>query len=115
MISTKSSVRVFASVLVAALGLFGAACSDADDGGGGAAGTYTHAEEGTIILEDGGAGTWEQEGNDEPFEFEWREDGDVIVFSSDGEDAGEVTIEDGNLVLPPDLISGDDPVTFERQ
>ena len=101
-------------VAVAVVLLAGGACSN--DGGDGAEGTYTHPEEGTITLSEGGDGTWEQEGNDEPFEFTWREDGDAIIFSSDGEEApGEVRLEDGNLVLPPELISGDEDVTFTRR
>jgi ABC-type glycerol-3-phosphate transport system substrate-binding protein len=98
-----------ALVVVAVL----AACGGG--GGNAAAGTYVHPEEGTITLSDGGSGTWEQEGNDEPFEFEWTQEGDTVTFLLDGKDQGKARIEEGNLVVPPDMISGDEDVTFERQ
>ena len=110
----RPGARASVAVAVALVSLTTLACSS--DGSDGAEGTYVHAEEGTITLSEGGEGTWEQEGNDEPFEFEWEADGDTITFSSDGEEApGKVRLEDGDLVLPPELISGDDDVTFERQ
>ena len=83
-------------------------------GGGGAAGTYVHEEEGTITLSDGGSATWEQEGQ-EPFEFEWSQEGDAVTFLRDGKEEGVARIEEGNLVIPPDMISGDEDVVFERQ
>ena len=103
-----------AATVLVALFLAGGACSDGEDGEDGAEGTYVHPEEGRITLSDGGKGTWEQEGN-EVFEFEWDQDGDTITFSSDGEEAGDVRLEDGDLILPPDMISGDEEVTFTRQ
>lgn len=113
MMQRKRLVRrsVFAALM--ALLLVAGACSGGGDDG--AEGTYEHPEEGTITLSDGGKGTWVQEGNDEPFEFEWQESGDTITFTSDGKEAGNVKLEDGDLVLPPDMISGDEDVTFTRQ
>lgn len=108
----KRLVRGSASAALVAMLLVGGACSGGDDG---AEGTYEHPEEGTITLSEGGKGTWEQEGDDEPFEFEWQESGETITFSSDGEKAGDVRLEGGDLVLPPDMISGDEDVTFTRQ
>ncbi len=104
--------RRLAPAAVVALLMIGSACSGGNDG---AEGSYEHPEEGTITLSADGKGMWEQEGNDEPFEFEWEEKGDVIILSSDGEEEGEVRIEDGDLVLPPDMISGDEDVTFKRR
>jgi hypothetical protein len=95
--------------------LFVAVLATGCGGGDGAEGTYVHPVEGTITLAEGGEATWEQEGHDEPFEFEWEQDGETIAFVIDGETAGEVRLEDGDLVLPPDLISGDEDVVFERQ
>ena len=79
------------------------------------AGTYVHAEEGTIVVTDGGTGTWTQEGDDEPATFTWTQNGDDITFTIRDKTAGGVKLEGGNLVIPPDMISGDDPVTFTRQ
>jgi len=82
-------------------------------GGSGAEGTYVHDVEGTITLSDDGSGSWAQEGHSA--DFEWEEDGETVTFLIDGEAQGEARLEDGDLVLPPDMISGDDDVTFERQ
>ena len=98
-------------LVIASIGLMGIGCS----GDEGPEGTYQHPEEGTITLTEGGEGTWEQEGDDEPFAFGWESEGDAVVFSKDDEEAGRATIADGDLVLPPDMISGDDDVTFDRQ
>lgn len=97
--------------LLVLLLLLAAACG----GGAGAAGTYVHPEEGTITLSEGGAAAWTQEGNPGPFEFEWSQEGDVITFIVEGAEAGAATLEEGNLVLGPEMISGGEPVTFERQ
>lgn len=102
-----------AATAVGTLLILGSGCSGGG-GGGGVEGTYKHAEEGTITLSDGGKGTWEQEGNDKPFTFQWKKDGETITFSAEGKD-GKVRIEGGDLVLPPDMISGDEDVTFEHQ
>ncbi len=100
----------FALGFAASVMLVAGAC-----GGTNPEGAYEHDSEGVITLSDDGQGTWEQEGND-PFEFEWEEDGDAIVLSAEGDKLGVVTLDDeGNLVLPPDMISGDEDVTFERQ
>lgn len=106
--------RVRSALLLAAAVLLAAAssgCSDAD----GPEGTYVHDEEGTIVLDDDGSATWEQEGDNEPFEFEWTADGESIDLLIDGEVEGTARIDNGDLVLPPDMISGDEDVTFERQ
>lgn len=102
----------YAAAAVASLALTLGGCADSNS----PEGTYEHDSEGIITLSEGGVGTWEQEGDDEPFEFEWEEDGDAIVLSTEDGAQGEVMLDDeGNLVLPPDLISGDEDVTFERQ
>lgn len=98
--------RGLAFAAVAALAL--TACGGDD----GAAGTYEHDEEGTITLDEDGTGNWDQGGD--PFEFEWEADGDDLTFDADGDEM-TASIEDGNLVIPDDFISGDEDVTFERQ
>ncbi len=105
---------LLAVALIAALVVGGVGCSDDDGGSGGAAGTYVHEEEGTITLSGGGQGTWEQEGNESVYEFDWSQEGDVITFD-DGGDTAEARIEDGDLVLGPDMISGDEDQTFVKQ
>jgi hypothetical protein len=82
-------------------------------GGSSAEGTYVHEVEGTIILSEDGAATWEQ--SSDPVPFEWEQDGETLTFIFDGEAVGDARIEDGDLVLPPDMISGDEDVVFERQ
>jgi len=81
----------------------------------GVEGTYVNSTEGTIILETGGNGTWTQEGNAEPFKFKWTADGDEVTFIKGESDKNITRIKDGDLVLPPDMISGDVDVTFKRQ
>ncbi|MGY1814313.1 hypothetical protein [Blastococcus sp. SYSU D00820] len=98
--------RVVLVLVAAVLALAG--CGD-----DGAAGTYVHDVEGTITLAEDGSATWEQEGNSAA--FEWEQEGDTITFLLDGEAEGEARLEDGDLVLAPDLISGDEDVVFERQ
>lgn len=92
---------------VACVGLF-AACG----GGDAAAGTYEHAEEGTIVLNEDGTGTWTQSGD--PFEFTWEQEGETVTFVTDGGEEADMSLVDGDLVIPPEFISGDDPVTFAR-
>src|SRR5690606_28565081 len=89
-----------ATLLAGVLGL--AACG----GDEGAAGTYVHEEEGTIVLEGDGTGTWTQSGD--PLEFTWEQDGATITLQA-GDSAAEVELVDGDLVIPPEFISGDDP------
>ncbi len=102
-------LTVGALVPVVLVLLLALACSSSN----GAVGTYAHPEEGTIVLTSDHNGTWTQ--SSEPFSFTWSENGDAITFTHEGEDAAGVKIVDGNLVLPSDMISGDDPVTFTRQ
>lgn len=96
---------------VATLPVITMACSGSDS----VQGTYVHPEEGTIILADGGDASWEQEGDEKPSTLQWTEDGQDIDFLIDGEVEGTARIEDGDLVLPPDMISGDVDITFERE
>lgn len=101
--------------LVIGLLLVTSACSDDDGGGSDAVGTFVHAEEGTIELSDGGSGTWTQEGNDEPWEFNWSEEDGTVTITDDGGDSFDARLEDGDLVIPDEAISGDEDVTFERK
>ncbi len=78
----------------------------------GAAGTYEHPEEGTIVLEDDGTGSWTQSGD--PAEFTWAQEGTSITLTTEGGSTAEVDLVDGDLVIPPEFISGDEPVTFNR-
>lgn len=97
-------------VVFALLMLVSGACSKDSH----AVGTYVNDPEGTIVLSEGGKGTWTQSGD--PFEFNWSQDGDTIEFDvGDGEPLKGVKLVDGNLVLPDGATSQDGETTFKRE
>ncbi len=105
----RAARRVVPGLLI--VGMLATGCGDDDE----APGTYVHPVEGTITLSEDGSATWEQEGNAQPFRFEWEQEGETVTFILDGEPEGDARLEDGDLVIPPDMISGDEDVVFERQ
>lgn len=109
--TANSTIRRQVIRAAGALLLLVAACSSG--GGGGRAGTYSHPEEGVITLSSDGTGTWKQGGDQEPFRFKWTDDGSDITLTTDGPDV-RARIVDGDLVLPHELFSGNEDVTFKR-
>ena len=87
------------------------ACGGSDEAG--VVGTWTHPEEGTIVLESGGAGSITQ--SSDPVEFTWTQDGATIELSLGGDEVdAEAMIDGDELTFRVGDFSGDDPVTFTR-
>jgi len=97
---------------VVAVVVIAAACGS--DDGDSAAGTWTHVEEGTIVLDDNGDGSITQ--SSDPVVFTWSADDDQISFVFDGDDepAAIATLDGDSLTFRSGDFSGDDPVTFTR-
>ena len=94
-----------------AVALVVSACGGTEDGG--AVGAWTHPEEGTIVLESGGAGSITQ--SSDPVEFTWTQDGATIELSLDGDEVdAEAQLDGDELTFRAGDFSGDDPVTFTR-
>ena len=85
------------------------------DGAGLAAvtGTYTHPEEGTIVLDADGTGSITQ--SCDPVTFTWALEDGTIALSIDGEVLAEAAASGTTLIFRAGDFSGDDPVTFTKE
>jgi hypothetical protein len=105
---------MFAAVAVVAVGCSGG--GDAAPAGADAAGTWSHPEEGTIVLSTDGMGTITQSGD--PVEFSWVLESDSVEFDLDGDpetEADAVAVLDGDvLTFRVGDFSGDEPAVFTR-
>lgn len=99
--------------MVIAVAFFAGACGGGDDGPS-PVGTWSHPEEGTIVLESGGDGSITQ--SSDPVEFTWSQDDSTIEFDigDDDEPDAVATLDGDTLTFRPGDFSGDEPVTFTR-
>ncbi|MDO8363186.1 MAG: hypothetical protein Q7V88_09845 [Actinomycetota bacterium] len=100
-------------MLLLATSLMVACSDDSSGGGGGAVGTYTHPEEGTIVLSAGGNGVITQEGSD-PVPFQWTQSGTNIAFSFGGAGRANAQLSGNTLTFAVGDFSGDEAAVFTR-
>jgi hypothetical protein len=112
-VSIKFRPSIMAGVVAAVLAL--GACGGGDDSGD-AVGTWSHPEEGTIVIEEDGSGSITQSSDSIPLEWEMDEDTVVftIVFEDGDEASAEAKLEGDELTFRAGDFSGDDPVIFTR-
>lgn len=100
--------RLVLALLTVMLAL--AACSGGDQTD--VTGTYTHPEEGTIVLNADGTGSITQ--SSDPVPFTWVLTDGTVALTIDGEVQAEATASGSTLTFRAGDFSGDEAVTFTK-